>query len=59
MVVKLSHFRTFQELTAHSGGFFFGCAERKPDVFLGGMSLGARQEPRLFFGPPQAVYLVY
>ena len=45
------------ELVAHSGGFFFGCAERKPYVFLGGIGIGARQEPRLFFRPPQAVFL--
>ena len=56
-VVKLSHFRTFQELVAHLGGFFFGCAERKPNVFLGGVGISARQEPRLFLRPPQAVFL--
>jgi len=44
-------------LVAHLGGFFFGCAERKPNVFLGGIGIGARREPRLFFRPPQAVFL--
>jgi hypothetical protein len=58
-VVKLSQVRTFLELVAHSGGFFFGCAERKPDVFLGRIGIGARQEPRLFFRPPQAVFSWY
>jgi len=50
-VVKLSQIRTFLELVAHSGGFFFGCAMQNPYVFLGGIGIGARQKPRLFFRP--------
>ena len=55
--LRPSHFRTFQELVAHLGGFFFGCAERKLNVFLGGVGVSARQGPRLFLRPPQAVFL--
>ena len=34
--------------SARKRRFFFGRAERKPDIFLGGMSYRARQEPRCF-----------
>ena len=48
---------TRTEIVARKGGFFFGFAEQKPDVFLGGIGIGARREPRLFFRPPRAVFL--
>jgi len=38
----------FQRFQARCACFFFGCAERKPDVFRGEMGFGARREPRFF-----------
>ena len=46
--VKSHHESIFSEIVAREGGFFFGCAERKPDVFRGEMGFGARREPRFF-----------
>ena len=46
--VKSHQESIFREIVARMGGFFFGCAERKPDVFRGEMRLGARREPRFF-----------
>ena len=40
--VKTYHKRTFLEIVARKGGFFFGCAERKPNVLGGRNSLGSR-----------------
>ena len=33
---KSLQFGLFEEIIARKGGFFFGCAERKPRVFQGG-----------------------
>jgi len=51
-VVKLRHKQTFLEIAVRMGGFFFGCAERQPDVFRGEVGAGARLEPRFFGCPP-------
>jgi len=56
-VVKLSQNWTFFRIAAQMRRFFFGFAEQNPDVFLGGIGIEARREPRLFFRPPQAVFL--
>ena len=40
--VKLYQKCTFSEIVAREGGFFFGCAERRPNVLGGRNSLGSR-----------------
>ena len=47
-VVKLRQDETFFGIAVRMGGFFFGCAERDPDVFRGEMGNWARREPRFF-----------
>ena len=39
---------TKTEIVAREGGFFFGRAERRPDVFLGGMKKLPRINARIF-----------
>jgi len=46
--VESHHFGTKLELVALSGGFFFGHAERRPDVFLGGIGKLTRLKRRVF-----------
>ena len=41
--VKLYQKRTFREIAARKRRFFFGCAERKPNVLGGRNSLGSRR----------------
>jgi len=48
LVVEMRQNETFRGIVARMGGFFFGRAERGPDVFRGGMGIWARQEPRFF-----------
>ena len=48
-VVELRQQWTNFRIVARMGGFFFGCAEREPDVFRGEMGAGARLEPRFFW----------
>ena len=47
-VVKSHQFSTNNGRSARKRRFFFGFAQQNPDVFLGGMSYRARQEPRCF-----------
>ena len=54
--VKSHQESIFSEIVAREGGFFFGCAERKPDVFRGEMGIGARREPRFFVRHAVAVF---
>jgi len=46
--VQSHQFRTKTEIVALSGGFFFGCAQREPAVFLGGMKKLPRYSARIF-----------
>ncbi len=46
--VESHHFGTKLELVVLSGGFFFGRAERRPDVFLGGIGKLPRINARIF-----------
>ena len=47
-VVKMSQNCTRTEIVARKGGFFFGRAKRRPDVFRGEMGNWVRREPRFF-----------
>ncbi len=46
--VKSHQESIFSEIVARLGGFFFGRAERRPDVFRGEMGFRVRREPRFF-----------
>ena len=54
--VKSHQESIFSEIVAREGGFFFGRAERRPDVFRGEMGTRARREPRFFVRHAVAVF---
>lgn len=48
-VVELRQQWTNFRNVAHMGGFFFGCAERRPKVFLGGVRFCRRETSAFLF----------